>query len=240
VAILGPYARIADENGGRTEIIDCVKRTVTTLSANTRAVRFEIAPPDLGPVPTPDPATKAMMAQYSSLMSATIKTTIAVATSAPVTIDAAPRPTYMVKVTQDISKSFADALFTKFGKAVPTTSFSTAQLAFGDQPVPVVVCPSLADNFVSNDADRGIVGMQYARAVPYITMSTISFAPQFVTPTHSGPELPSQIVLAESGTSLFARVGAIRELTAADAALFAVPSDVVIDPLAPYVLGRPH
>jgi hypothetical protein len=60
-------------------------------------------------------------------------------------------------------------------------------------------------------------------AVPYITRTTdvLTLGALSVPLRHIGPELPLRIVLAESGQSIFTRVGAMDELTDADAPLFA-------------------
>ena len=227
VAILGPYARIANRDESIVEIVDCVHRTVTSLSPARKLARMDVAVPDFAPRPTAVPQARALLAT-------TYRPSLAVRANGTTAIDGRRAERYDVTVTFGYGKD-APAAF-RAEKSPPFGAHASLALAAGELPAPA--CPDL------NIGPRGrIPGISDAAARPISTREVRSLAQIGLDVAREGPPLPQRFVLAESGRTaefgnFYARAGNIRALGVADAALFAVPAGVRFDRQAPVIVER--
>jgi hypothetical protein len=215
VAILGPYARLENRDASVVEIIDCVHRTVTSLSPHRNAARYDLPQRTVGPEDHPEPINGPLEHAH-----VTIETRREDDTS----IDSAHVELYSIAT----------------GATRPQTPSSPAQrfeisnerVAIGELPQPTVACTG------SNIGPAGLFpAYDWAFGNWFAGKGTYSFASEGAHVTRLGPNVPSRFEVAHvaSGRSLVFAIfsGHIRALSDRDAALFAVPPGTRLDRLAP-------
>ncbi len=217
VAILGPYARLANRDESVVEIVDCVHRTVVSLSPRRDVARYDLPQRAIGPDDEPEPTNGPFQGAQI-----TVETRREAATS----IDGVHIESYSIATGA-----------TQMRGAGPTNrdrrfDLSNEQVAIGDVPGLPVACAA---------ADVGPPGLfptyDWAFGNGFESERVAGFAKAGAHVTRLGPSVPNRLVVAYVGTQRLdvyaVFTGNIRPLSDRDAVLFALPNGTRLDEQAP-------